>query len=179
MKQQRRISARGFTLVELIVTVILMAMLVVALGALMRATLDNYARNESLALRTQAGRSVLSRILANARTAESLAVSPDGHTLEIVPGDKTDYMLLRYQQSGEELLYQTTPTGGMAGTYAPMLGDEDDEVKVRSFLVTEEMATPPSGPSYVKAVTIELILEAYGMESTFKGSASPRQNLQY
>jgi hypothetical protein len=45
--------------------------------------------------------------------------------------------------------------------------------------VTEEMATPPSGPSYVKAVTIELILEAYGMESTFKGSASLRQNLQY
>lgn len=176
MKRSR--NAAGFTLLELLVTIFVMAVVMTAIAAAMNGSLENYAHNENVALTTQAGRSVLNGILSEVRTCLDATVTDGGVGLEIIPPDDVNARI-HYRLSGEQLLYK--PAG--SETYHALLGSENDQVTVRTFRVHRryDLADPadPNSQVYNASVTVALEVEANGQVSSMEASALIRKNLAY
>lgn len=171
-------KAGGFTLIELLVTVFVLAVVMTAIAAAMSGALENYSHNESVALTTQAGRSVLNRMLSEIRTAQDVVITDAGQGLEIVPGDDIN-ATIHYKISGQRLLFK--PAG--SSEYHALLGGEGDEVTVVDFQASKryDLVDPadPASEVYNTAVTVVLEVQANEQSARMEASALVRKNLAY
>ena len=150
-------NSEGFTLVEVMLTLTILALLMAAVGVAVRASIGGFTENEKLARAMQAARSVLDRVARQLRTAQGIDFTQtvDGQydvTTLIVssPRDGGGLAEVRYvykkPQGGEngKLYYQYQKEGEQLQTpESAMLGEEDD-LAVTSFditLITEDSRT--------------------------------------
>lgn len=142
-------KSEGFTLVEVILTLTILALLMAAVGVAVRASIGGFTENEKVARAMQAARSVLDRAARQLRTAEGVDFTQtvegqyDVTTLIVTsPRNGSELAEVRYvykrPQGGEngKLYYHYQKEGGQLQTPdLAMLGEEDD-LAVAFFDVT-------------------------------------------
>lgn len=179
-QRRRNIRRRGhhteaFTLVEVLLSLAILAMLMAAIGSAVYASLDSYEQNEHIASATQATRAVLDRISRDIRTAA--AVSAGSTQITIITPAGSEAQQIDYDwDSGDGVLYYRRKVDGSTTSY-PLLGDGD--VTISSFSVTYETGLDWEGISCTKSVTVLLDIAIDGKTFTMTGSASPRRNQLY
>ncbi len=178
----RNIRRRGhhteaFTLVEVLLSLSILAMLMAAVGGAVFASLDSYEENDHIAAATQAARSVLDRITRDIRTAA--AVSAGSTQITIITPDGSEAQQIDYEwDTGNGVLYYRRTVDGSTTSY-PLLGD--GEVAIDSFYVTYQTGPYWKDPNILctKSVSVSISIAIDGKTFTMTASAAPRRNQLY
>lgn len=165
-------TAPGFSLVEVLLAVTLVALLLLSVAAALHASFGSYRENEKISAATQAGRSALGRMTRDIRNAE--AVDLDSGSVTILPPAEGDWPdQIRYQLS-DGTLYYVRAVGGTETEHVLLGGD--GRVTVRAFELDHQTGPDSEGIDSVKTVTLRLVLSVDGQEHTVSASVSPRRN---
>lgn len=179
----RRTAARfpatrraGFSMVELLVALAIIAMLMVSLTAVLDAFLTSYRETETSAVGVQAGRSILARLANDIRTAT--AVETTGASVTLVPpaSRQLTQIAYTYDASTDQLTYQENGTDGNS-TLSVLMGTS--KPVITGFTVSEVRGKDFQGTDCVKSVTIALTYTVDGNPFAYTISASPRGNQSY
>ncbi len=183
MKQSRKNS--GFTVVELLLAVAIMAMLLASVAIAMQAALGSYRENEKIAEVMQMSRAVLNRMMSEVRTADAVnSESPQHISIipplnSIIPPLNSEHVTeIEYELVDGALYYRRTVNGEEV-TQTFISSDENVQIQ---FTVT----TPPElgtavdeegvTYTYIKSVTINLTLSSGSNTFKLTASACPRRN---
>ncbi len=157
---------RGFSLAELLLSLAIMAILLVALAIAFNASVINYSENEDIFRTINNARQALFRITSQVRTAD--AVDPNSATnrcsLITANGDDITY---RYN-SGDKKLYLIDNSSGNSYTLC-------DNVTAMTF--TKNIAIEGS-VTYVKSVQISITVASGDIQRTVPAAAVVRRNLK-
>jgi len=168
-------NKEGFTLVELFLSLAIMAALMAAIAAAMQASFQSYSENEKLATAAQAARSALRRITDDIRTAD--AVEASGSGVRIIPPAGSGVDLIEYEATDNGKLYYRRTVNGIPTEHI-LLGD-DGELSVESFYVATEMVQDEQDQWYTVRANIRLDLSVGGRHVAISASAAPRRNQEY
>ncbi len=166
----------GFSLVEMMIAIALMAALLVSLGSAMKAALDSSTENAKLSEASQTGRSILNRICQDIRTATAVTTTSTSITL-LPPTNASGLTQIQYDLTDSKLYLRRTVSGTQ--TSYVLLGDTTDNVSVETFGITSQTGTDYKDVSCIATVNIQLKLDYDGNEFSLTASASPRQNQQF
>ena len=157
-------SKVGFTLVEILISLALLAMLMAAVGVAVHASAMNYKANENIFKAMNTARQAMTRITCDLRTA-----------LDIIEGDLPSQCSIDYNGDGiadivyrfnspDNTLYLDINSGGNAGSY----------VLCRN--VTDMTFTPSDDP--VRNVRISITVRVGGVSQTVVSAAVLRRNME-
>ncbi len=167
----------GFTLVEALISMAILAMLMTAIAAAIQASFDSYTENEKIATVTQTGRAVLDRMTREIRTAQ--AVSYDYTTLTIIPpADGSGVTQIDYQHDYEQGLLYTVTKNGTPTTYV-LIGVGNDDVQIINFYIQQEMGKDWQDLDCTKSITISMELLIGDRSYQLTSTAAPRRNQLY
>ena len=170
----RRAGQGGFTLLEALLGVALLAILLAAVAAAMHAAMLSYNDNDRVAAVTQSARWALSRMMTEVRTADAVDCSSSQLSI-IPPDDGSGLQLIQYTcQNG--VLSCSRKVNGVTTTYA-MLGQADN-VAVQAFAVNKETAQR-QGQTYTRSVTARLQIAVGNEAISVTASTAPRRNQDY
>ena len=174
----RRAAGRpraGFTLVEVLFGLVVLAMLLAAVAAAIQGSLQSYAENARIGEVIQAARVVLFRMMGDIRTAE--AVDSTAQEVRIIPPDDgSGVTLIHYELTGGVLYYRWTDGTGEHST--PLVAS-DEAVKVQNFAISRQTAVDGEGVTYTVSVTARLDLKCGDNPFSATASVCPRRNLSY
>jgi prepilin-type N-terminal cleavage/methylation domain-containing protein len=83
MKRFNRSALRGFTIIEMLMSMVILAMLMAAVGLAFHASTASYMVNQDMYERINNARQVLLRITADLRTAQGVAILGGGASQDI------------------------------------------------------------------------------------------------
>jgi len=127
---------RGFTLIEMMMSLVILAMLMTAVGAAIDGSLNSCSENNNIASATQLGRMILGRMLREVRTCVDL--DSTSQMLDITPPDpvaETDPTRIVYEVVDGVLVRRTTVQGDESSQ--ELLGGQDG-TSVEAFVVLRE-----------------------------------------
>ena len=105
-----------FTLVEIMISLAVLALLMAAVAVAFNASAINYAANEDMFKAMSTARQAMMRITSDLRTATAVLDSEPATQCSIVTADGRD---ITYQfNAGESILYLVVNSGANAGSYA-------------------------------------------------------------
>jgi len=171
----KRTRKHGFTIIEMLMALGILAMLLAAVAVAMHASMTSYRENEDLAAITQTARSTLYRMSREIRTAEAINISSTSLTI-IPPNDGSGTTEYHYEFADGELTYRVTQSG--TPTTYTLIASTDD-VQVTGLTVTRQMGLDWEGLDCTKSVTVQLSLSVEGKPFNVTTSASPRRNQTY
>ncbi len=130
MPPTRQSRCRAFTLVEVILSLVILAILMAALGAAFQGSTNSYAASEGLTEMINTARQALLRITSDIRTAQGVAPvggsgDVDNHQCSLFRADGT-HVTYHYNTStaasydaalDDQTLYLIINSGASAGTY--------------------------------------------------------------
>jgi len=170
-----RTRQNGFTLVELLLAVAILAMLLAAVAAGVHASLTSYAENEKIAALNQTSMSILNRMVHDVRTAAAVDVA--FYTITIIPPTNAEGLEeIEYSYDGATLWYRRKVNG--TTTSHVLLGPSDD-VQVGVFYAVAETGLDWEGTPCTKSVAIRLELSLDDRVVATTVSAAPRRNQDY
>ncbi len=163
--------ARAFTLVEVLLSIAITAMLLTALGAAVHTSVQGYTENEKISNMTQSGRTVLARIVRDIRTCD--AVDANSTLITIIPADANGPQQVQYEYTGGLLYYRRTVNS--VTTSSVLLGSGNN-VSISSFTISRTTGADWKNLSCIKDISLKLVLNVGGQTMTVTASASPRRN---
>jgi len=165
----------GVTLPELLISLALLAMLLLAVAVAMQGVCVGYAENRRIAEVTQTARVVLHRMMKEVRTAEAIDSAPQ--RISIIPPDNEDGLTaIEYQLVDGTLYYRQTVNGTESSH--PIISSAG-EVQIDDFQVSRETAIDGEGLTYTKTLTAKLSLKVGANPFRVTASACLRRNLTY
>ena len=165
----------GFTLVEVMLSLAIMAVIMAAVGAAMHGAFLAYAENNKIAQVTQTARSVLHRMMQEVRTAE--AVTSTATSVSVVPPDNAEGLsLIVYELTNGTLFYKRTVNGEVLTE--PVVG-AGDGVTIQNFTVWRETATDGEGVEYTTRLTARLDISAGANRLDVSAAVCPRRNMTF
>lgn len=162
----------GFTLVELLLALTIMAMVMASLALAMHASFTNIQSNDRMAMVSEVARAVLTRMSREIRSAEAIDASDPQRLIILPPAESGVTQIEYYYESGT--LYHRQ-TGASGTTTTPLIYPEED-VSPTSFLLDPQQGTNWNGDPCTVRVDIELTIEIDSQQRTFTVSAGPRRN---
>ena len=170
-----RSRPRGFTIVEMLISLAITALLMAAVAGAVQAVLMSYTENMSIAEVAQASRVVLYRMMSEARTADAISIG--SHRLTIIPpANEQGIDQIEYELSGGVLSYRTTVDGNTTSQAVVSAGQS---VEIVAFTVTRQTAVDGEGVTYTVSVTAQLTLQCGKETMPITASACPRRNLTF
>ena len=166
MPQRRKKYA--FTLIEVLLSMTILAMLLASVAVAFQASFDGYDTSQSQSLVTQTLRVMANRLASEIRTAED--VDSTSTQLTITPTATSGINSIRYDYSNGQLTYRRT-VSGVNNNYT-LIGDG---ITVTAFNVVREdslTGTPLS-------VKVRVTLSHGGHSDSASVSAVIRKNRQY
>ena len=174
-------SNAGFTLVEVLISLVIMGLLLSALAVAMSAAGNNYAENTDMVKAMNAARLAMLRITADLRGATAVAVIGAGGDIDqnqcsMVSSDGRD-ITYHYNRTGEpsydvnlddQTLYVVVNSGAAAGTYLLC-----ENVTAMSFT----RATVVDDPGVVRNVQISMTVTVGSASQTVSAAAVVRRNM--
>lgn len=158
-------SKGGFTLVEILIAVALLAMLMAAVGVAVHASAVNYKANENIFKAMNTARQAMMRITTDLRTATAVEVSEPINQCSMVTADGRN---ITYRFNGTDTLYL----------------DINDIANPKSYILCKNVTemrfdrTPVSGdPTKVKNVRILMKVTVGGVSQTVASAAVIRRNM--
>lgn len=168
-------TRRGFTIVEMLMALAILAMLLSAVALAMHASLHNYGENTKIAELTQAARVVLNRMMSEIRTAE--AVDSASQRVTIVPPTNPAGLTEIEYELDDGVLYCRRIVNSVETSYVLIASGGD--VNVTGFTVVRETGLDGEEVEYTKSVTTQLDLQSGDNTFSVTASACPRRNMQY
>ncbi|MBC8378122.1 MAG: prepilin-type N-terminal cleavage/methylation domain-containing protein [Planctomycetes bacterium] len=115
MKFANRINRNGFTIIELLMALVIMATLMAAVGLAFDASVKNYQANEGIYKTLNTARQALLRMTTDLRTANIVATeaddSPDQNSQISLITSNGDDITYRFDSSDNTLYYVDNSTG--------------------------------------------------------------------
>lgn len=165
----------GFTIVEMLLAVCILAVLMASVAVAFHGSLVNYRENEKIARTIHIARVVLDRLMAEVRTADG--IDSDSQRVTIVPPVNPEQITqIEYELSGGVLHYRRIIMGSEESQ--PFISSDDD-VQVESFTVSRQTAVDGEGATYTTSLTVQLVLRSGANRFPLTASACPRRNQQY
>lgn len=162
----------GFTLVEALLALTLLAMLLASVAVAIHASLQSYTANERIASVTQASRVILSRMMSEVRAADD--VDSSGTQLTIwPPADGSGLQKIQYEYIDGKLHYRRTVNGVQSDDI--LTGDGADEIAISTFSIVRE----DSSKGVPLSVKVRLVLDRGPASFAVTASAAIRRNQQY
>ncbi|MCK5114851.1 MAG: prepilin-type N-terminal cleavage/methylation domain-containing protein, partial [Phycisphaerae bacterium] len=121
-------KSRGFTLVELLVSLVLSAILLTGFGVALHGTLFSYERNSNSTALDHVGRSIVERMTQEIRSASN--VDCGSNLLRIYPADTSGPSEIRYRLADGVFYYDQVNGGAVTSN---VLVGANDSVTVQSF----------------------------------------------
>jgi prepilin-type N-terminal cleavage/methylation domain-containing protein len=166
----------GFTLVEMLISLALLAVLLASLAVAIHAATNSYSENNRLSALTETARGVLNRIAQDIRTSDAVTVTSTQITIT-PPDDGSGLQQLRYEVAGNCLNYYRKVNGATTSyvLIGPIAG-ATDEVSLAGATISSTAGVDWEGTACTKSVTITIVLENGDNDLTITSSASPRRN---
>ena len=166
-------SNAGFTLVEMLLSLMILGMLLAAVAFAFNASAMNFSENEAMFKAMNTARQALLRITTEVRTAQDVALIGTG------PGDDPlDYSQCSMHTSdGRDITYRYN-----SGNNTLYL---DDNIASSSYVMCENVTAitfnraivPGSNPAEIRSVRISITVAADGLSQTLATAAVVRRNL--
>jgi prepilin-type N-terminal cleavage/methylation domain-containing protein len=156
----------AFTVVELIVSMTLMAIILAALSVAMQAAFYSYEENQQIADLNQSARGIMDQIAGEIRVADN--VDCQTNMLKIYPNEAGGPDEIRYVLEGG-VFYLRTITGSVMDSHV-LLGSEDN-VTVKGFAIDLEQTGDTT-----TLVKFQLDLACGDETFTVISTAAPRKN---
>ena len=156
-------KSSAFTMVELLISLAITAMLLVAVAVAFNASAMNYSQNENIFKATNQARQSLSRMTSQLRTAEAVDPNSNSSQCSLVTAE-SQTITYRYD-SGSNTLYLDTNSNSYVLC---------DNVTAMTF--ARETATGDDG-LYVKSVKILMTVSSGDISRTVSAAAVIRRNL--
>lgn len=168
--RRRRATPRaGFTFVEMVMSLMIMGMVIVAVAGATYVSTQTYQANQNDAQLGSSARAILERIAREIRGASSVTCSENRLTIiPVTDPDQIDYVM----EGGR---FYCDRTGG-AGTERFTLLGSGDSVSVTQFEITITTAVVEE-QTVTALVTVQLNLLSDGQPLVVSASASPRQHV--
>lgn len=173
----------GFTLIEVMISAVLLSILLSAIGLATHASLMAQKENTDMAGVNQTARVLLMRMRRDIRTASAVDHTAPANKLVIFPpdnGSNPDEVTYEYN-SVTRTLYHRQTTGVVTTTEVVMDGSSPVQMTAFSALydvgVTQDAEGNPC--SYTRRATVTLEFTAGRCVSAITCSASPRRNQAY
>lgn len=152
----------GFTIVEMLMAMMIMAMLMTALAAAFNASMVNFKANEDAFKVTNIARQALIRITTELRTANAVAVSEPSSQCSIITAGNSD---VTYKfDSTDNTLYLITSDG-------------DYILATGVTAMTFTKGIDPTDPGVVRNVQISMTVSANNFTKTIATAAVLRRNI--
>ncbi len=160
----RRLKSKGgFTLVELLISMALLAMIMAAVGVAVHASAINYKANENIFKAMSTARQAMTRITTDLRTAtEVFGADPDTQCSMITPDGRD--ITYRWNSADETLYLDINPN---AGSY----------VLCRNVTTMTFVRTPLAGEP-VRNVRISITVTVGGVSQKVASAAVIRRNME-
>jgi prepilin-type N-terminal cleavage/methylation domain-containing protein len=170
--RRARAKAAGFTLVEGLMSLAILAVLLAALGTAVYASMESFRENERVATSSQTVRGVLQRMMREVRTAAALDANSGSITI-IPPDDGSGLQRIQYQYdpAAKVLNYRKT-IGGQTYSYVAC----GEGGTLTQFSVSTQTGMDWQGLTCIKGVRVTLGLKLGPETFTVTSSASPRRN---
>ena len=158
-------SKGGFTLVEILIAVALLAMLMAAVGVAVHASAMNYKANEDIFKAMSTARQAMTRITTDLRTALDISEGEPLSQCSIHYDDDGTADIVYQFDSGGNILNLIVTSGPNAGTY----------VLCKNVEAMEFIRTPATG--VVRNVRISMTVTVGGQSQTVASAAVIRRNM--
>ena len=167
----------GFTLIEMLFSLVLLVLLLGAIAAATRASLSSYNENAKLAALSQTARVLQSRLRREIRTAEAVDHGADPGNIVISPPEATGVDEIRYEYvpGTQTLQYHRTINGE---TTTETIMGPDSTVRPVGMYATYD-TTVIDEVTCTQRVVVTLALEVDGRSYTIVCSAAPRRNQSF
>ncbi len=164
MRTRSSRSKVGFTLVEIIIALALLAMLMAAVGVAVHASAVNYKANENIFKAMNTARQAMMRITSDLRTAAGVSNMDPSNQCSMVTSDGRD-ITYRFN-STDNTLFLDINIGANAGSY----------VLCRNVTAMTFTRTPATGDP-VRNVRISITVTVGGVPQTVASAAVIRRNM--
>lgn len=152
----------GFTIVEMLMALMIMAMLMTALAAAFNASMASFKANEDAFRATNIARQALIRITTELRTANAVVVSEPSSQCSIITAGNSD---VTYKfDSTDNTLYLIT-------------NDDDYILATGVTAMTFTKGIDPTDPGVVRNVQISMTVSANNFTKTIATAAVLRRNI--
>ena len=168
----RNAQRRAFTMVELLVSLAITALLLASVAVGTHAYLKSYRDNERIVSLTETSRFVLSRMMVEARAATDLDSTATQLTITPID-DGSGLQQIQYEYVGGKLHYRQTVSGQQSDQV--LIGDGSDDITISVFSILREddaEGTPVS-------VKVRLVLARDNESFPLTASAVIRRNQEY
>ena len=169
----------GFTIVELLMSLLLMSMLLTAIALAMRASMDSYEQNRNAAAVNQAARALAIRMQREIRQAEAVDYTAGVSKVVITPPASASGLLeitYSYNSINQTLTYSLRYTDSGKNT-TETLFNSSSEVKLSDFFVTYDPV--PNARGLLQQVTCTTYFTIDGQTTPLVFTASPSRNQTY
>ncbi len=172
MRTRHSGSKIGFTLVETLIAMALLAMLMAAVGVAVHASAVNYKANENIFKAMNTARQAMTRITSDLRTAWPVEVSEPDTQCSMITADRpsTPSRNITYRwNETDETLYLDIHNGGTTDNYVLCKNVTDMEF-TRTIV-------PDSNPVEIRNVRISMTVTVGGVSQTVASAAVIRRNM--
>jgi hypothetical protein len=167
--------AKAFSLVEVLLSLTLTAMLLASIAVATDASFTSYDQNDRIADSTQTARAILGRMAHDIRTA--LAVTTGAGTISVIPpANANGLTLIQYAFANGVLTMNLTVNGVV--TVCPLL-DNTGDVQITGFTITSTQGLDSQGVTCTRSVTAHLTMTDGNQQFGVTASASPRRNQSF
>ncbi len=169
----------GFTLVEMLIAVTLLALLLTSIGAAMHASMLSYSENDKAATYDQTVRLLQMRLRQEIRTAAAVDHTADYNRLIIYPPPNDDGVVkIEYEFDGSSRkLYYRRVTETDSVTQVVL--SDSTAVKPNYLYCSYDTVQDGEGIWCTRRAFVTLGLETDGRYKTIVCSAAPRRNSLY
>lgn len=179
--ERGRAGRLGFTIIEMLMSLMLVSMLLTTIALAMRASMDTYEANRNLSAVNQASRSLAMRIQREVRQAEAVDFTVGINKLVITPPpNMSGLQQITYQYTGgTKTLTYSLEYSNPANDATETLFDADGDVTLSGFYVTYVTGLNEQGLTCTKRVICTTYYTIDGQTSPLVFTASPRRNQSY
>ncbi|NLF30902.1 MAG: hypothetical protein GX591_08455 [Planctomycetes bacterium] len=169
-----RHTAPGLGMVELLLSLAIMAMLLTSVAAAFHASLNTVDENQKIATVTHNARIVLNRMMAEIRQADEYGGGD--HFVWITPPTFGNVTRIEYESVGDALVYRRT-VNGIDCEYTIL--SPEDGVTIHAFDITPLERRDAHGVTYVTGVKATLDVSVGGNRFAVTAGTNPRRNLTW
>jgi len=180
LSPKRRRATGAFSVVEVLLSVTILAVLVSSMAVAFQASLRNCEENDQIASATQTGRSILNRVTTQIRGAQAIDLDVSyGELVILMPTVGSDQRQVRYSfDADNQVLNYEERINGVLTEQQVLLGNGQD-VQVVNFHATIQIGKDWQGVTCAKSVMAFLTFQQDGRQTSVSASASPRRNQIY
>ncbi len=171
----------GFTIIELLMSLMLVSMLLTAVALATRASMDSYEQNRGAAAVNQASRSLAMRMQREIRQAEAVDYTAGAARVVITPPASASGLqdvTYSYNSGAKTLTYSLRYTDTAKNT-SETLFDSAGEVELSGFFITYNTAQNALGLLCTRRVICTTYFTIDGQTSPLVFTAAPRRNQTY